>query len=119
MMLPPKTFDKIVKAEEKRKAKLRAAKKLQAQKNAALAEFCQAAIAKLSQPRQQTVTYHVRDTGNLEKAVSDCWSLKEERGMEYVLRIVRWLGKDSKNPIIWNGLPDKEPRDAWLVEILP
>jgi hypothetical protein len=84
----------------------------------ALAELCQVAIASLSQPRQQTVTYYVRDTEDLEKAVSDCWSLKEERGMEYVLRIVK-LGEDSKNPIIWNTLPDKEARDGWLAEILP
>ncbi|KAL7897628.1 hypothetical protein HDV64DRAFT_251491 [Trichoderma sp. TUCIM 5745] len=118
MMLPPRTFDKIVKAEEKRKAKIRAAKKLQAQKNAALAEFCQVAIAGLSQPRQQTVTYYVQDTEDLQKAVRDCWSLKEERGMEYVLRIVRWLGEDSKNPIVWNTLPDKEARDAWLAVII-
>jgi hypothetical protein len=118
LMLPPKTFDKIVKADDKRRAKIRAAKKLEAQKDAMVLGLLQVATASLLQPREYKII-HVQDTSDLQRAVRDCWSLKEERGMDYVLRIVKWLGERPTNPIVWNALPDKEARDAWLAHVLP
>lgn len=121
-MLPSKTTSLIVKAEAKRRAKIRAAKRLEQHKHAmALAELSRAVTASLSRPREHVIThiYEKVDAEDFQKAVRDCCSLTEERGMDYVIRIVKWLREDPMNAILWNALPSKEARDAWLAHILP
>lgn len=119
-MLPSKTISLIVKAETKRRAKIRAAKRLKEQKNAtASAKPTQAVIYRASQPTQHIITRRIVDADVFEKAFKSAFTLTEERGMKFVIRLLDYLKKGSKNAEAWNALPSKEVRDAWLAQVLP
>ncbi|KAL6903981.1 hypothetical protein GGI43DRAFT_399324 [Trichoderma evansii] len=119
-MLPSKTTSLIVKAETKRKAKIRAAKRLEEQKNAmALTELVRAITVRYSQPRECIITHRIANADVFEKAFKSAFTLTEERGMEFVIRLLDYLKKDPRNAEAWNALPDKEARDTWLAQILP
>ncbi|KAL9477576.1 hypothetical protein ACSS6W_007417 [Trichoderma asperelloides] len=69
------------------------------------------------QPRQHIITQEDEGAADFEKAFK--FSLTEERGMEFVNRLQDWIKENPTNAVVWNALPSKEARDAWLAHILP
>ncbi|KAM0344843.1 hypothetical protein ACHAPU_007225 [Fusarium lateritium] len=62
-----------------------------------------------------THNYILRVPGadDLETAVKSCVELfHKSRGVEFVLKVVRWLKKDALNAVTWNALEDKQLKEA-------
>lgn len=67
----------------------------------------------------QIVTLRPAGADDVEKAVKDCFLLTEERGVAFVARLVKWVSSDPMNAVLWNALPTKEAKDAYMPLILP
>lgn len=82
--------------------------------NEGIKALTDALIARDSQPRQHHIVTRMVGAEDMETAIKDCFEFTKERGMQFSIRLVRWLREDPMNPLLWNSLPSREAKDAWL-----
>jgi hypothetical protein len=118
LKLPSSTVSNIIKA-RKQKTKKRAEKRQEGTRRL-LGALSQAITARESQPREDIFIYRaVGADDNDEKAIKDIFSLTEERGMQFVMRLVTWIHEDPLNEVLWNAIPSGEIRNEWMAINFP
>ncbi|OAA50467.1 hypothetical protein NOR_00917 [Metarhizium rileyi] len=94
----------------------RKASSLQADSILAMSE----AIHKLAkQPRKYIIIStptipQLEGADHLEKACKDAYKLGEEYGLSLTVDVLSWLQKNPRNSVLWNALPTKELKRAWI-----
>ncbi|KAM0253614.1 hypothetical protein ACHAQJ_007189 [Trichoderma viride] len=117
LKVPSSTVSNIIKA-RKQKAKRPAGKR----QEEALRQVTATITARASQPH---VYHHVITPKmtcaeeDVERALKDCLSMIEGRGMPFINRVEKWIKADAINAVTWNALPSKEIKEAWLAHIFP
>ncbi|KAG8405910.1 hypothetical protein J3459_020094 [Metarhizium acridum] len=67
-------------------------------------------------PRNHIISSNPQLEGadHLERACKDAHKLGEEFGLSLSVQVLSWLQKNPRNPVLWNSLPTKELKQAWI-----
>lgn len=70
-----------------------------------------------SKPREHIIiTKPAVSPEAIEIAFKDAYALADEYGIDFSFEVVDWIGKDPINALMWNSLPSKEAKDAFLAK---
>lgn len=111
----PSSFNEAIIGSRKKKAR-RLQEKRGIASSEAIQQLAAALISRDSQPREHVVIHKQLPVGAeaFEIAVKECFEFFDDRGMDFSIKLVRWMREDPMNPLTWNSLPSRKAKEAWV-----